>query len=50
MRKAASLLKEKNTTVQDIAVTVGFSDIFTFSKAFKKYYGLSPKEYIKDEQ
>ena len=50
MRKAASLLKKKNTTVQDIAVTVGFSDIFTFSKAFKKYYGLSPKEYIKDEQ
>ena len=45
MRKAAQLLREKNTTVQEISDTVGYADIFTFSKAFKKYYGTSPTEY-----
>lgn len=45
MKKAIQLLKETDEPIQSIAFLVGFSDIFTFSKAFKKTHGLSPSEY-----
>jgi AraC family transcriptional regulator len=37
---------DKNMT--DIAFELGFSDSAVFSRAFKNYYGVSPKEYRKD--
>lgn len=46
MKIAASLL-EKGMKVTVTAISVGYSDMFTFSKAFKCYYGLSPSEYAK---
>ncbi|MCR5452957.1 MAG: AraC family transcriptional regulator [Lachnospiraceae bacterium] len=45
MKKAMQLLKETDDTVQNIAYLVGYSDIFTFSKAFKKISGQSPTDY-----
>jgi AraC-like DNA-binding protein len=46
MQIASSLL-EKGTRVTVTANSVGYTDMFTFSKAFKSYYGLSPSEYAK---
>lgn len=37
---------DKNMT--DIAYELGFSDSAVFSRAFKKYYGVSPREYRKE--
>ncbi len=31
--------------IEEIADIVGYSDAFSFSHAFKKYYGLPPKSY-----
>lgn len=36
------LLNEKTMLVSEIATQCGFPDVFTFSKAFKRKYGLSP--------
>ena len=47
IRKAKSLLKQKKATVTEVAVSVGFSDVLTFSRFFKSHTGKSPTEYIK---
>lgn len=45
MKMAMNLITETNKSIQDISLAVGYSDIFTFSKAFKKYYSVPPSEY-----
>lgn len=45
MCKATELLKTTNHPVETIAVSVGYSDQFHFSKEFKKNVGISPSEY-----
>ena len=45
MMTAQTLLRKTDKPVQYIASAVGYLDIFTFSKAFKKYTGLTPSEY-----
>lgn len=42
MQLAKQLLLEKKHTVSDVALLCSFPDVFTFSKAFKKFYGISP--------
>lgn len=44
MNLAATLLQRGNK-VNVTANSVGYTDVFVFSKAFKRYYGLSPSEY-----
>lgn len=44
MRTAASILKE-GASVSVTATSVGYSDIYIFSKMFRKYYGVSPTQY-----
>ncbi|MNJ84789.1 Bifunctional transcriptional activator/DNA repair enzyme AdaA [compost metagenome] len=41
----ASLLLQAGYSVSDVAIAMGFSDIHSFSKAFKKHFGLSPTLY-----
>jgi AraC-like DNA-binding protein len=43
--EAQKLLKTTQTTVQQIADLLNFSDQSTFGKFFKKYHGVSPAEY-----
>lgn len=45
LEKAAALLKENELRLTDIAILVGYSSPSYFSTAFKKGYGVSPKEF-----
>lgn len=47
MEKAKELLAYSETAVMDIAVEVGYSDQFYFSKLFKRLWGLSPAAWRK---
>ena len=46
MRIAANLLAG-GAGVGVTAVSVGYADIYVFSKMFKRFYGMSPSQYIK---
>lgn len=50
MNQARRLLNETTLSLTEIAHTVGYPDLFSFSKAFKRMVGLSPKRYRKLEQ
>lgn len=43
------LVREKNSSIKNIANQVGYDDAYHFSKLFKKYYGISPLYYRKRE-
>lgn len=45
---AKALLKYSRLTVTEIAFSVGFTDSNYFSNVFKKYVGVSPREYRKN--
>ena len=47
MKKAADLLKNTNYSVADISEMIGYSSVDYFTKAFKKYYRLTPSQYRK---
>ena len=53
MERAASLLQFDNLTVESVAYSVGYGDVFHFSKMFKRHFGVSPTAYrnaMKDSQ
>lgn len=43
MLRAQELLKSGNFTIGNIALTIGYKNIFHFSKVFKNHYGYTPK-------
>ena len=45
IKKAKSLLKNKDLTITEVAVSVGFGDVLTFSRFFAKNVGMSPTSY-----
>lgn len=47
MEEAKNKLRDSPSSIRYIAEAVGYIDEFTFSKAFKKYSGFSPKIYRK---
>lgn len=50
MKVATKLLLDTDLTVQVIAGQVGYSDAFTFTKAFKRHIGKSPSDYRRLEK
>lgn len=46
MKKAKELLLEQSPSIQHTAYLCGFNDSSYFSKCFKKYYGISPKNFL----
>ena len=47
MRRAKNLLVNEDMKIKDVCVEVGIPDYNYFSKVFKRFYGVSPKEYKK---
>jgi len=47
MEKAAYFLITNKETITDIAYSLSFSSNSSFTKTFKKYYGLSPRQFRK---
>ncbi|PJZ68880.1 AraC family transcriptional regulator [Leptospira perolatii] len=43
IEKGYSLMKEQNTTLEEVARNVGYSSAFAFSKAYKRIHGVSPR-------
>ncbi|HSO86397.1 MAG TPA: two-component regulator propeller domain-containing protein [Draconibacterium sp.] len=48
LQRAADLLKQKAGTVSEICYQLDFNDPAYFSRAFKKQFGCSPSEFIKN--
>jgi len=47
---ALELLQTTNLSITEIAFRSGFADASYFGKCFRKRYGLSPREYLKQEE
>ena len=45
MQAAKALIYEQKSSLTEIARILGFSGIYSFSKAFRDYYGMSPRAY-----
>lgn len=50
LTKAAELMLVHNERPSIAAASVGYEDLFHFSKIFKKHYGMSPRNYVKEMQ
>ena len=48
INKACDMLKSRTFNITEIAYAVGYSDVYYFSRIFKKTMGISPSEYIKN--
>ena len=48
LETARFLIEENRRSITDISETVNYSSIYTFSRAFKEKYGVSPAEYRKN--
>ncbi|UKS24750.1 helix-turn-helix domain-containing protein [Paenibacillus sp. HWE-109] len=49
MEHAKKLLEVSRISVQDIGIQVGYTHAISFIRAFKKYTGMTPGEYRRDE-
>jgi AraC-like DNA-binding protein len=49
MKRATFLLADQNLAAYQVAAMVGFDDPLHFSKAFRKRWGVSPREYRKKQ-
>ena len=45
MKKAKTLLRNGNMTVENIAISVGYPNVEHFIRSFKKKFGMTPTEY-----
>lgn len=45
IRKAKEMLRSDYGNITDIALTLGYTNIYDFSRVFKKYTGISPSQY-----
>ena len=50
LNKAAELMKASNASIGDISVRCGYPNQLHFSQAFKKCYGLQPRDWIKQNK
>lgn len=49
LKKAVELFQDGDTSVISVAVKVGFNDQKYFSKEFKKFYNVTPHEYLNNK-
>ncbi|TWT92636.1 helix-turn-helix transcriptional regulator [Neorhodopirellula pilleata] len=50
MNRAAELLVEDQMLVKQVALQLGFSDAFQFSRAFKRIFGIPPKHLVASQR
>src|SRR5690606_37221192 len=46
MNRAKEMLSEKSFSITEIAYSLGYSDLYSFSRAFKNFFGVSPTKYV----
>jgi AraC-like DNA-binding protein len=49
-KAAANLLATHNTTVKEVAIKVGYSDVYHFTKMFKKHLGITPGKFLRSNR
>ena len=49
LTRAAEMLNITGDSIEQIASSCGYQDAVVFSKAFKKKYGISPRQFRKNE-
>ena len=49
LRKAATLLTERECNVSEVAFQVGFSNLSYFTKCFRQVYGITPSSYATNQ-
>ena len=47
IKKAKEMLISDYSSIGNIALMLGFSNIYDFSRTFKTHTGISPKKYVK---
>jgi transcriptional regulator GlxA family with amidase domain len=50
LQAAMRLLGQTDQTLEQVAQAVGYQDAFSFSKAFKREVGLSPREFRRRDE
>lgn len=45
LKQACELLGAKKLTIEEIAAEVGYNSVYSFRRAFKRVYGISPREH-----
>jgi len=48
LKRSVQLLEQSGLTITEIAFEVGFNDLSTYTRAFRKLFGQSPSEYAKN--
>lgn len=48
LEKARQLIATKNGSISEVALHTGFSDVFSFSKMFKKHFNIPPSSLLKN--
>ena len=47
MKKAEEMLKSDYSRITDIGYSLGYNNVYDFSRDFKKFIGISPLKYAK---
>ena len=50
LKQAANLLASRNMNITEVMYACGFNNAASFSTIFKKFYGMSPREYMNEHQ
>lgn len=45
MKEAARFLNESSLSIRDVAARVGYDDPFYFDRLFRRFYGMTPRDY-----
>lgn len=50
LKQAANLLTNQNVNITEVMYACGFNNAASFSTIFKKFYGMSPREYMNERR
>lgn len=48
LKKAGELLRKGNYNISEVSRVMGFSSLAVFSRAFKDFYGVTPREFVRE--